>query len=185
MEKIKILAIVGSLRKDSYNLQVARLTEDLIGDRFDFKVLDYGDIPFFNEDLEADLPDSIKRVRREIEACQGIWFFSPEYNRSYSGVMKNLLDWLSRPVKGEKLLLKGKPACISGASTGKFGTVTAQEKLVGLLSYMDMKVMNSPRLVLSNINKELGQDGRVDLNKSKKYLDRQIDAFIEFVNQNI
>ena len=98
MEKLKIIAIVGSLRKDSLNRQLALETGRLIVDKVDFELLDYSDVPLLNQDYEYPAPDAVKRVRGIVKAADGIWFFTPEYNHYFSGVLKNLIDWLSRPV---------------------------------------------------------------------------------------
>jgi chromate reductase len=74
MKKIKILAIVGSLRKDSYNRQLALAAKNIVGDRGDFTLLEYGDIPFMNQDIEYPAPDAVKRVRDEVKSADGIWF---------------------------------------------------------------------------------------------------------------
>ncbi|WMC92070.1 NADPH-dependent FMN reductase [Kineothrix sp. MB12-C1] len=98
MNKPKIVAIVGSLRKNSYNLQLAKLTKEIIGERAELEILDYTDVPYMNEDIEYPAPKSVARVREVIKAADAVWFFTPEYNHSYPGVLKNLIDWLSRPI---------------------------------------------------------------------------------------
>jgi len=115
LKKNKILAIVGSLRKESYNRQLALAAKEILGDRVDFSILDYQDVPFMNEDIEFPTPEAVKRVREEVKTADGIWFFTPEYNHFFPGVLKNLIDWLSRPVSDkEPKVLAGKPAAISG-----------------------------------------------------------------------
>ena len=93
-----ILFIIGSLRKDSFNRQLAKVAENMLADRFDIKYLEFEDVPLMNQDLEAETPETVKRVRQEVLAADGIWIFTPEYNFSYPGLLKNLLDWLSRPM---------------------------------------------------------------------------------------
>lgn len=128
LNKIKILAIVGSLRKDSYNRQLALAAKEIIGDRADFNLLEYKDIPMMNQDIEFPAPEPVKRVREEVKSSDGIWFFTPEYNHFFPGVLKNLIDWLSRPVSNkEPQVLAGKPAAISGISPGISGTGIAQD----------------------------------------------------------
>jgi chromate reductase len=117
MQKLKILAIVGSLRQDSYNRQLAMAAKTMIGDRASFDLLDYTDVPFMNQDIEFPAPEAVRRVRETVKSADGIWFFSPEYNHFFPGVLKNLIDWLSRTVKkGEPNVLFGKPAAVSGIS---------------------------------------------------------------------
>lgn len=97
MKKIKILAIVGSLRKESYNRQLALTAKVVVGDRADFELLEYQDIPLMNQDIEYPAPKAVKSVRDAVKSADGIWFFTPEYNHYFPGVLKNLIDWLSRP----------------------------------------------------------------------------------------
>ena len=91
MKKIKILAIVGSLRKESYNRQLALAAKEILGDRVDFTLLEYQDIPLMNQDIEYPAPEAVKRVREEVKSADGIWFFTPEYNHFFPGVLKNLV----------------------------------------------------------------------------------------------
>ena len=94
----KVLMIVGSLRKDSFNLQLAKVAEKILKGQAEVRYLHYADLPFMNQDMEFPAPESVARVRQEVLAADGIWIFSPEYNYQIPGVLKNLLDWLSRPL---------------------------------------------------------------------------------------
>lgn len=186
MSKIKILAIVGSLRKESYNRQLAIAAKEVIGDRADFHLLEYHDIPFMNEDIEHPAPEAVHRVREAVKAAEGIWFFTPEYNHFFPGVLKNLIDWLSRPVSDkEPQVLAGKPAAISGISTAMAGTSLSQDHLVTLLSFLNMDVMNIPRLVIPHARQQLDGDGRLALKASLPYLERQANAFISFIEKRL
>ncbi|MGI6731674.1 MAG: NADPH-dependent FMN reductase [Anaerovoracaceae bacterium] len=186
MKKIKILAIVGSLRKDSYNRQLALAAKNIVGDRGDFTLLEYGDIPFMNQDIEYPAPDAVKRVRDEVKSADGIWFFTPEYNHFFSGVLKNLIDWLSRPISDkEPQVLAGKPAAISGISPGMSGTGIAQDHLVTLISFLNMDVMNAPRLTIPNASQQTDDEGKLVLKASQPYLEKQADAFIDFIQKRI
>ena len=91
----RILMIVGSMRKESFNKKLALLAKELISDRAEVSFLEYKDIPPMNQDIEYPAPEEIERVRREVKSADGIWFMTAEYNYSYPGVLKNLLDWLS------------------------------------------------------------------------------------------
>ena len=184
MDKIKILAIVGSLRKESYNLQLAHATKEIIKDRADFELLDYNDVPFMNEDIEFPPPEAVKRVREKVKQADAIWFFAPEYNHFFTGVLKNLLDWLSRPIsETEPQVLAGKPAVISGASLAITGTSMAQDHLVTLLSFLDMDIMNQPRFVLSSVMEQLDEQGKLKPSSSLPFLEKQVDAFLSFVQK--
>lgn len=182
MKKIKILAIVGSLRKESLNRQLALIAKEIAGDRADIELLEYQDVPLMNEDIEFPPPDSVKRVREAVKAADGIWFFSPEYNHFFSGVLKNLIDWLSRPISDEEpQVLDGKPAAVSGISLGMSGTGLGQNHLVTLISYLNMNVMNVPRLTVPNAMEQMDSQGKLLLKDSFPYLERQVNAFIDFV----
>ena len=92
----KILMVVGSLRKGSFNKQLAEHIVDLIGDKAEVSFLEYADIPLLNQDFEFPTPEPVARVRKEIEAADGVWLVSPEYNDNMPPVVKNMLDWISR-----------------------------------------------------------------------------------------
>jgi len=184
LKKIKILAIVGSLRKDSYNRQLVLAAKELIGDRADFELLDYHDIPFMNQDIEYPVPETVKRVRDAVKSADGLWFFTPEYNHFFSGVLKNLIDWLSRPINDkEPQVLAGKPAAISGISPAMAGTRMVQDHLVTLISLLNMDVMNAPRLTISNAMQQLDSNGKLALKASYSNLEKQANEFIDFVQR--
>lgn len=186
MKKIRILAIVGSLRKESYNRQLALAAKEVIGDRAEFTILEYKDIPLMNQDIEYPAPDAVKLAREAVKSADGIWFFTPEYNHFFPGVLKNLIDWLSRPISDqEPQVLAGKPAAISGISPGMSGTGLAQDHLVTLISFLNMDVMNVPRLTIPNAMTQLDSQGKLALNASYPYLEKQANAFLEFIQKRI
>ncbi len=184
MNKPKIVAIVGSLRKNSYNLQLAKLTKEIIGERAELEILDYTDVPYMNEDIEYPAPQSVARVREVIKAADAVWFFTPEYNHSYPGVLKNLIDWLSRPISDtEPQVLAGKPALISGVGLGITGTAIAQDYLVSLLSFINMRMMNQPRLTVPNAWQLVDEEGKLELKDGEAFLKAQVDAFMVFLEE--
>jgi len=184
MEPLKIVAIAGSLRKESYNRQLALLAKGAIGGRADFELLDYADVPMMNQDIEYPAPPSVARVRETVKNADGVWFFTPEYNHFFPGVLKNLLDWLSRPVsKTERQVLSGKAAAISGITPGMSGTGVAQDHLVTLISLLNMKIMNYPRLTIPNAAQQANEQGKLVLNASAPYLQKQADAYLRFLEK--
>lgn len=181
LKKVRILAIVGSLRKESYNLQLALAAKKILEEQADFKLLEYQDVPLMNEDIEFPAPEAVKRIREEVKSADGIWFFTPEYNHFFPGVLKNLIDWLSRPISDdEPQVLAGKPAAISGVSLGMSGTGIAQDHLVTLISYLNMDVMNVPRVTIPNAMQQ-SSEGKLALRESYAYLEEQANAFISFI----
>ena len=185
MGKTKITAIVGALRRNSYNRQLAMEAGRIIGDRADFELLDYSDVPLLNQDIEYPAPDAVARVRGIVRASDGIWFFSPEYNHFFPGVLKNLIDWLSRPISdSEPQVLGGKPAAVSGITPGMSGTGLAQDHLVTLISFLNMKVMNQPRLTIPNAAQQADKEGILTLTTSAAYLEKQAQAFLSFIESS-
>ena len=181
MNKIKILAVIGSLRKESINRKLALKAKELCPENVEFEILDYSAVPFMNEDMEFPVPDGVKAVRDKVKSADAIWFFTPEYHHSYPGVLKNLLDWLSRsPGNSEPHVLGGKPAAISGASHGMSGTVICQEFLVPLLSFFNMKLLNTHRTCVPNAFNLL-KDNNLVLGDSEKFLAAQVQAFLDFI----
>ena len=184
MELLRILAIVGSQRNESFNRQLAQIAKTVVGDRAVFELLDYSDVPLMNQDIEYPAPASVSRVRAAVKAANGVWIFTPEYNHSYPGGLKNLIDWLSRPIsKVEKQVLSRKPIAISGVSTGMGGTAIAQDLLVMLLSMLNANVMNFPRLVVPNATQQTDENGMLKLTTSQPYLEKQADAFLRFLSE--
>ena len=112
--------VVGSLRKNSFNRALAEKAAELREGKAEVSFLRYDDIPFMNQDIESPVPAEIARVREEVMSSDGVWFFSPEYNHCFSGVLKNLLDWLSRPLVpgnyASGTAIAGKKTAISGAA---------------------------------------------------------------------
>ena len=140
----KILFVIGSLRLRSFNRQVANVAKEMIGNRAEVQELDFSDLPLLNQDIEQPEPAPVARIRKEIAEADGLWIFTPEYNMSYPGHLKNLLDWMSRPVKfmdyGTPTCINGKRVAICGAG-GKAATANCRAKLTELLTFMKAEVL--------------------------------------------
>lgn len=182
---MKILAITGSLRTESYNRKVAQAAKELLSNshpEVEFEILDWDDVPLFNQDIEFPPPVAVERVRASVKEADGVWIFTPEYNHSYPGVLKNLIDWLSRPIsENEGPVLSSKPAAFCGTSIGQSGSSHAQEHLIQLLSFVNMRIMNAPRLVLPHIGNQTDEHDQLILDSSARYIQRQGDAFVAFI----
>ena len=141
----KILMIVGSLRRDSFNHQLALAAEKLLENRAQVHKLTYSDLPYMNQDIEFPAPESVARVRAAVQQVDALWIFTPEYNFSFPGVLKNLLDWLSRPLspddRSRNSVMKGKTVTISGAA-GKSAASGVRRALKNLLEIMSAKVVS-------------------------------------------
>ena len=140
----KILFIIGSLRAKSFNRQMANVAKEMIGNHAEVQELDYSDLPLMNQDIEQPEPSVVARIREAVAEADGLWIFTPEYNMSYPGHLKNLLDWMSRPVKpmdyGTPTCINGKRVAISGAG-GKAATADCRAKLTELLTFVKAEVL--------------------------------------------
>lgn len=188
-----IIFIVGSFRKESFNRRLAKITEDMLKDRFKISYLDFENIPYMNQDLEFSTANSqcstvssqsINNIRQEIKNCDGIWIFTPEYNHSYPGLLKNLFDWLSRPMDisnfANPTAVQGKKVTASGAG-GKNKTKSCREKLNELLEYIKMDVMKEPQVGIE-LGMEAWVKGEFHLTEEQmKELKEQADRFAEFI----
>ena len=137
---MKLLAISGSLRAGSYNTALARAAVDLAPAGVDVEVFDgLGDLPLFDADLEGDSHDAVRHLRDEIGAADAVLFVTPEYNGSIPGVLKNAVDWASRPRDGAAL--RDKTVAVAGASTGQYGAMWAQQDLRRVLGVAGARVV--------------------------------------------
>jgi chromate reductase len=146
----KIAIIVGSLRKDSLNRKVARSICGLKDDNLDCSMIEIGDLPLYNQDLDADPPEQWTRFRQQVAAADGVLFCSPEYNRGIPGVLKNAIDVGSRPY-GQSVFDK-KPAAIVTASTGSIGGFGANHQIRQAAVFLNMPVMMQPEAYLGHVS---------------------------------
>ena len=180
----KILMIVGSLRKNSFNHQLAKQVEAMIAGKAEVSYLHYADLPFMNQDIEFPAPESVARVRQAVQEADGIWIFSPEYNYQIPGVLKNLLDWLSRPLAPNDWergsAVKGKPVTISGVA-GRSGAAGVRKNLSVLLEVMSMKLIGGQGSGVS-LDAEAFQSGVLNLSEENlAEIRRQAEAFLEAI----
>src|SRR4051795_2833370 len=145
----RIAIIVGSLRKDSLNRKVARSICGLRGDNLDCSMIEIGNLPLYNQDLDADPPEQWTRFRGQIAAADGVLFCSPEYNRGIPGVLKNAIDVGSRPY-GQSVFDK-KPAAIVTASPGSIGGFGSNHQIRQACVFLNMPVMQQPEAYLGNV----------------------------------
>lgn len=182
----KLLFIVGSLRENSFNKQLAVMAEKLIAGRAEVEYLDYSAVPFMNQDMEFPVSEAVDRVRRKVEQADGLWIFSPEYNYSYPGHLKNLIDWLSRPLIPNDgrtpLVINNKKVALSGAG-GAGKTAKCREKLVELLTlpYLHADVMVVPQTGIQLSNEAWSEDRFVLTKMQVEELKGQVDAFLDYV----
>ena len=176
----KILFIIGSLRTKSFNRQLAMMAKEIIGNRAEVSELDYSDLPLLNQDIEQPEPAAVARIRRTVSEADALWIFTPEYNSSYPGHLKNLLDWLSRPVipldYGTPTCINGKRVAVSGAG-GKAATANCRAKLTELLTFIKADVL-AEQTGIAVPAEAWGTDVLTLTDEQKAQLSAQADALI-------
>ena len=174
-----VAIIVGSLRKESINKKLAKALMRVGKDRLRFTLVGIDDIPLYNQDMESDLPAPVARLKAEIAAADAVLFVTPEYNRSMPGVLKNLLDWGSRPY-GQNVWA-GKPAAIAGISPSPVGTAVAQSHLRSVLSTLDMVLLSQPEVYFTDRPGGINDDGTITDESTEKYLLGFISRFAGWI----
>ncbi len=175
----KIAVLTGSLSKDSINKKLAATLQSLAPAEVEFVVVS-PDLPLYNYDFDGDYPEGPALLKEQIEDADGVLFVTPEYNRSFSGVIKNAIDWGSRPAG--KNSFNGKPAAIAGASIGPLGTSQAQQALRNVLLFLNMKVMGQPEAYF-DIHRLFDEDGNLN-ESSRDFLADYMAAVVQHVEQN-
>lgn len=177
MTRLTILALSGSLRRDSLNTALLREAERLCP-RHHFDHYDgLGGLPHFNEDQEHPAPAAVTELRRRVQAADAVLIATPEYNASIPGALKNALDWLSRPVGDEGPALALRPVAVVGASPGPFGTLRAQVALRQVLHKMSVHVVQQPEFFLFQAHQQFDGDGQLpDGSPARQLLSAVLDA---------
>lgn len=170
---MKVIGIVGSLRKESHNLKLANIIKNKLND-IEMEIITIEDIPLFNEDNEYPAPDSVTNLRNKIIESDAVWIFSPEYNNGIPGVLKNTLDWLSRSIsENQPQVFNNKKVVLSGTTLGPFGTINAYNDLVQLFVLLNSKLMTNSRLTIpSSFN---------NINDNNQYINETVSKFKEFI----
>lgn len=176
---MKIVIIVGSLRKESYNRKVAYFIKERYKDKLDMEILLLNDLPVFDEDIEENPPKAVKEFREKIKESEGVLFSTPEYNHSIPGGLKNALDWCSR---GDRVLAH-KPTLIVGASSGDIGTARCQIDLRKVLDSPGVAALNLPgnHVLIGNVQDKLDEDGQFIDERTINRIDKVLDNFIDWV----
>lgn len=179
MSTIKIAVVVGSLRRESINKQLAHAITKLAPSTFSFETVTIGDLPQYDQDDDAKPAESVKRLKKQISAANALLFVTPEYNRSIPGVLKNAIDHASRPY-GQSVW-KGKPAGVLGASIGANGTSMAQQHLRNVLAYLDVPTLGQPEAFVHVKDGYFGADGTIANEEGRKFMQKWVDAYVAFV----
>ena len=157
---MRILAISGSLRRESHNTRLLRHLAEQAPPGIEIELWEgLRSIPPYDEDEDREpAPAAVAELRAAIAAADGLLFATPEYNSSVPGVLKNAIDWASRPPDQP---FRGKPVAIAGASMGGFGTVRAQYHLRQVMVYLDMFPLNKPEVLIGGASRKFDEQGRL------------------------
>jgi chromate reductase, NAD(P)H dehydrogenase (quinone) len=181
MSQFKIAVFVGSLRKHSFNRQLAKALEQLLKGKATFDYVRIDDLPLYDQDFDHDYPAQGTRLKQQVRAADAVLFVTPEYNRSIPGVLKNAIDVGSRPY-GDSCFA-GKPAAVVGISIGAIGTALAQQHLRNVLAYLDMQVLGQPEVFVQHKDGLFDEAGGIANESTGKFLRGFCDKFLAFVEE--
>jgi chromate reductase len=180
-QRVRILGVVGSLRKGSYNKALMRAAVKLAPEDAVIEVFDLEGIPPFNQDLENQPSQVVKEFKAKIRKADAILIASPEYNYSVPGVLKNAIDWASRP-HGDNAF-EGKPIAIMSASIGHLGGARAQYHLRQSFVFLDMHPLNRPEVMMAFAADNVDADGNVTNEQTRQLVRELLDALVQWTKR--
>jgi chromate reductase len=176
----QIAVFVGSIRADSLNKKLAKNLEELAPEGVTFTYVDIASLPLFNQDVEVSAyPSEAQAIKDIVVASDGVLFVTPEYNRSIPGILKNAIDWVSRPWGTNSF--NGKPVGVVGASGSTLGTALAQSHLRSILLYLNTKVLGQPEVYFAGAHELFDEEGVV-IDSSNEFLKKYIDTLVAHIN---
>jgi len=176
-----IAVVVGSLRRESFNRQLAQAVISLAPADFTFEFIDIGTLPLYSQDYDADYPEVAKHLKQRVEAADGLLFVTPEYNRSIPGVLKNALDWGSRPWGTNSW--GNKPGAVLGTSLGATGTALAQQHLRNVLAYLDVATLAQPEMFIKHDASVINEKGEILNDGTRQFLQTFVDRYVAWVKR--
>jgi chromate reductase len=178
---LRILGISGSLRRGSYNSAALRAAQELAPRDMRIDSADIASIPLYNEDVrQQGFPPPVEALRRQVKEADGVLLVTPEYNYSIPGVLKNAIDWVSRPPEQP---FDGKPIAIMGASPSALGTARAQYHLRQCFVFLNGLVMNRPEVMIAQAQGKFDAEGRLTDQPTREFLGTMLTAFAAWVRR--
>ena len=178
---IRILGIAGSLRRQSYNRGALTAAKELVPEGATIEIFELDGIPGFNQDDEQNPPAKIVEFKGRIREADAILFVTPEYNYSVPGVLKNAIDWASRPY-GDSAW-NGKPAAVMGASVGAIATARAQYDLRKMMVFLNMFPINQPEVMIGNAGEKFDEQGNLTDENTKDHIRRLLQNLVEWTRR--
>lgn len=183
MTAIKVAVLVGSVRKGSFNQQLARAVALLAPSEFSFEQVRIDNLPLYDQDFDHDYPAVCTAFKEQIKAADALLFVTPEYNRSIPGGLKNAIDVASRPYGTSPFA--GKPGAVIGISIGATGTALAQQHLRNVLAYLDVVVLGQPEVFLKHTDGLIDAEGHIGNEGTKKFLQGFVDRYVAWVRKQL
>jgi len=177
----KVLGFVGSLRKESYNKKLLQAAQKMAPEGMEIEIYDLANIPLLNQDLENNLPEAVVDFKKKIVEADAILIATPEYNYAVPGVLKNAMDWASRP--GGDNSFNDKPVAIMGASPYMLGSSRAQYHLRHTFYFLNMHQLNRPEVMVPMVADKFNEAGELIDEATKKILQGFLDAYLEWINR--
>ena len=178
---VRILGIAGSLRHDSYNRAALRAATELVPEGASIETFELDGIPGFNQDEEQNPPAKVVELKKRVREVDAILFVTPEYNYSIPGVLKNAIDWASRPY-GDSAW-NGKPAAIMGASVGAIGTARAQYHLRQMMVFLNMFPVNQPEVMIANASQRFDAQGNLTDDGTKDFIRQLLQSLVDWTRR--
>jgi chromate reductase len=178
---IRILGIAGSLRRESYNRAALHAAIALVPEGVTIEIFELDGIPGFNQDEEQNPPAKVAELKSRIREADAILFVTPEYNYSVPGVLKNAIDWASRPY-GDSAW-NGKPTAIMGASVGAIGTARAQYHLRQTMVFLNMFPVNQPEVMIGNASERFDADGNLTDETTKQFIRQLLQNLVDWTKR--
>jgi chromate reductase len=179
--EVNILGFAGSLRRGSFNRALLRAALDLLPEDTKLETFDLKGIPPFNQDLEASMPERVKEFKNKIRSADALLVATPEHNFSIPGVLKNAIDWASRPYGDNPF--EGKPVALMSASPGMLGGARAQYHLRQVFVFLDMHPVNRPEVFVTFAGQKIDDTGRVTDEKTREIIAELLRSLVTWTRQ--
>jgi NAD(P)H-dependent FMN reductase len=178
----RLIGLSGSLRRASFNTALLRAAAELAPEGDELSIRTVHGIPLYDEDIETSegIPQAVSELKEAVAAADGLLLATPEYNNSLPGVLKNAIDWMTRPPSDIKRVFGGKPVALLGATPGGFGTILSQNAWLPVLRTLGTRPWNGGRLLVSRAGAVFDETGAIIDDKVREQLQQFIRGFVEF-----
>lgn len=180
-QPIRILGIAGSLRQQSYNRSTLRAATELVPGGAVIETFELDGLPLYNQDEEGNPPEKVAELKRRIREADALLIVTPEYNYSVPGVLKNAIDWASRPYGDNSF--DGKPAAIMGATISTIGTARAQYDLRKMFVYLNVFALNQPEVMIASAQDRFDENGNLTDETTRNFIRSQLEALVAWTRR--